>query len=301
MNSHSRGIGHNDVSFDISPAGDTIVFNGIGAGGFDLYQLRLADLRVSRVAETPAYETTPTFTPDGESLVYAAGLPGDRADHLFICKLDGSGRRQLTSADANDSLPRVSPDGSLVVFSRNKSYHWGGLAHNWSGGVICVVGLDGQNERQLTADDDVAWSAWFLPDGQTVAYETQAGIFTLQLDGSATPKRLADLPAGDQAVSPAEQYFVYTRGQYSGSQELLIANRDGTDERRLLPKLGAYYLPRFAPQDNRVYFCKEEWPDGPSGTPRFSLWRVDLDGQNLQRVADRRLFDQPLSWKPSGG
>ena len=298
MNAHSRGIGHNDVSFDISPAGDTIVFNAVGDGGFDLYLLRLNGLSVTRIAATPAYETTPAFTPDGESVVYAAGVPGDRADHIFIRRLDGSSVRQLTSADANDSSPRVSPDGSLVVFDRNKTHQWGGLAGNWAGAVICLVGIDGKNERHLTSDDAFAWSPWFLPDGQSVAYWTHAGIYAIHLDGSSPPRLVADLRAGGVAPSNDASFFVYTRGQYSGTQELLFASADGSGERRIAPKLGAYCHPRVVPQGDRVYFCKEEWPDGPTGTPRLSLWRIDLDGSNMHRVASSQLFSEPLDWKP---
>lgn len=30
----------------------------------------------------------------------------------------------------------------------------------------------------------------------------------------------------------------------------------------------------------------------------FPIWRIDVDGKNLQKVASSPLFDQPLSWKP---
>jgi TolB protein len=297
VNSHSRGIGHNDVSFDISPAADMIVCNGIGDGGFDLYLLRLNDLSVTRISATPAYETSAAFAPDGKSVVHAAGVPGDRADHIFVCGLDGSGTRQLTSADANDSEPRVSPDGSLVVFCRNKTHQWGGLAGNWTDGVICLVGIDGKNERQLTPDDAFACTPWFLPDGQSVAYWTPAGIYAIRLDGLSSPRLLADLHTGDVAPCNDATFFVYARGQFSGTQELLFANGDGSGERRITPKQGAYRHPRVMPKSDRLYFFKEEWPDGPTGTPRFSLWQIDLDGANLRRVASSQLFEAPLTWK----
>ena len=111
-NEHYRPPGQVDITFDISDSGETIVFNAVGTGGRDLYLLRLSDSSVTCVASTPEYEVTPSFSPDGKSLVYAAGVPGDRADHIFVRPLDGTGARQVTQADANDSSPRVSPDGA---------------------------------------------------------------------------------------------------------------------------------------------------------------------------------------------
>ncbi len=158
---HARQIGHTDVTFDVSPTSDVIVFNAEGAGGRDLYFLRLSDLSVSRVAETPEYETWPSFSADGKYLVYAAGVTGDRADHLFVRPVAGGRSQQLTRVDRNDLSPKFSPDGKLVVFARNPTYNWGGLAANWQGSVICTVQSDGANERQITADGQFAGTKIF--------------------------------------------------------------------------------------------------------------------------------------------
>lgn len=134
MNQHSRPVGHDDISLDISASGNQIVFNAAGAGQWDLYLFDLTTRRARRLAETPAYELSPSFSPDGERVVYAAGLPGDREDHIFVCSIHGGEVRQLTAADANDMSPKFSPGGTLVVFAREKTYNWGGLGSNWSGG-----------------------------------------------------------------------------------------------------------------------------------------------------------------------
>jgi Tol biopolymer transport system component len=79
---HYRPIGHGDTTIAVSPIDDAIIFNAIGTEGRDLYRLNLSGLDVTRIAETTDYETAPSYSPDGLRIVYAAGVPGDRADHM---------------------------------------------------------------------------------------------------------------------------------------------------------------------------------------------------------------------------
>ena len=299
---HSRPIGHGDISFDISPSGEVIVFSGIGSGGRDLFLLDLRDSKVTRIAETPDYEVAPTFTPDGRSIVYAAGRPGDRADHLFIRPLDGGAPRQLTAADANDSSPRVSPDGTLIAFDRCKTYNWGGLAANWSdGGVICVIGIDGKNERQITPDETFARRPWFLPDGLNIAYLTFDGTYLAPVGPNGVATRISDLcTAEEPSWSPDGEFYAYLRSEtrYAGSARLFVTRSDGSEERLLTPDKGAYSHPRLSPDGRNAYFFAESWPQGPTGTPVFQLWTIGVDERGLKRVAGARLFEDPLHWVP---
>ena len=187
-NDHYRRPDFSDSTLDVAPGDDVLVLNANGKGGRDLYLLWLANRHVTRVAETPEYESCPSFSADGKWLVYAAGIPGDRADHIFVRPVADGESRQLTSADANDSSPRFSPDGSTIVFDRDKTYCWGGLAANWGGGeVICVVNSDGTNERQITPDGTLAAHPRFTADGKSIVFSMRNGLAQVPADGSAPP------------------------------------------------------------------------------------------------------------------
>ncbi len=120
INEHPRPPGHWDIGFTISPR-DEVVFSAVGDGGRDLFTLNLTTLQVTRIAATPDYEVDPSFSPDGQMLVYASGQPGDGADHIFVRSLDTNTVTQLTRGDANDSQPTFSPDGTLIAFTRDKA------------------------------------------------------------------------------------------------------------------------------------------------------------------------------------
>ena len=188
MNQHFRPDGHRDVTFAVSPRGDAIVFNAAGQGGRDLYLLDLSNLSVKRIAETPDFEIDPSFSPDGKSVVYAAGRPGDRADHIFVRSLDRPTLKQLTSDDANDESPEFSPDGSMIVFTRFKEHHWGGLSTNWGGGTTYVMRADGTGLRQISVDGSPAVYPRFSPSGKTIVFWSDGGTKTAPTDGSRTPQ-----------------------------------------------------------------------------------------------------------------
>ena len=77
---------------------------------------------------------------------------------------------QLTSEDANDDEPAFSPDGSLIAFTCFKTYNWGGLAANWGGAVLCVIGTDGTGFRQITKDESLASDPHFSADGESCSF-----------------------------------------------------------------------------------------------------------------------------------
>ena len=178
------------MTFGISPQGDRVVFKAGGDGGRGRYVLDLTSLVVERLAATPDYEVAPNFSPDRQSIVYAAGKPGDRADHLFVRRLDRNEVKQLTAEDANDSSPEFSPDGSQIVFTRDKTYNWGGLAaHRWSDeAVVCAINVDGSGFHQITTDQRPVYDPHCSRDGLTILYWSADGLYTVAAEGSKSPR-----------------------------------------------------------------------------------------------------------------
>jgi Tol biopolymer transport system component len=308
MNEHSRSLGHGDITFVISPRGDAIVFNAVGVGGLDLYLLDMKTSRVTRIAATPDYEVDPSFSSDGKWIVYAAGKPGDRADHLFLRSLDGQTLKQLTAEDANDGSPSFSPDGSLIVFTRDKTYNWGGLASNWdAGGVLCVIRTDGTGLREIMTGDSIAIDPHFSPDGKSILFWEEDGLRLVASDGSQSPRRI-DGPNGRQAVySPDGRSIAFSMGRYAPDHRIFLAAADGTGSRKLAhpgegrlasPGEGCF-RPAFTPDGSRILFFLEDWPDGPTGVPKESLWEAGVEGGKPREIAGYALFDDPLNWRPA--
>ncbi|MFN7945268.1 MAG: DPP IV N-terminal domain-containing protein [Blastocatellia bacterium] len=115
----------------------------------------------ARVSRTVAAEYHLTWAPDSKRLAYASERDG--VAHLFIYDFTSNSEQQLTSDRAADALPRFSPDGKMLAFTRG-------------GKELRVLELESKQERALAngylqrapffSDRPLVWS----PDSKWIAY-----------------------------------------------------------------------------------------------------------------------------------
>ena len=296
MNQHTRPFGTEDITFCISSRGNRLVFNSNGNGGRDLFLLDLNSLRVAQITNTPQYETSPAFSPDGRLIVYSAGQPCDRADHLFLRDLDTNQVNQLTSADANDCSPTFSPDGGYIVFTRDEHYNWGGLAASWSGGgSVWSINCDGSGLRRLLPADVFAISPQLSPDGKTLLWWDSQGVWLAPVDGSGSPPRLVRMGGREAVFSPTGNKIAFTQGQYSPDMKIYLIPADG-DQPTLVTKTNSgCFNPKFSPDGKTIYYFVAS--QSHSGTPAYDLWSIGSDGSHAQELAGSELLDAPTQFR----
>ncbi|MGK2859861.1 MAG: protein kinase domain-containing protein [Thermoanaerobaculia bacterium] len=111
-----------DIVFDqaISPDGKmaavTIVAPGTGLMDIWIYDL-VRGVR-DRFTSDPGVEVSPSWSPDGRSIVFSQG-EGGAFPHLVLRGLGGSETVDLTPRDAFQFAPVFSPDDGMVYFSRD--------------------------------------------------------------------------------------------------------------------------------------------------------------------------------------
>lgn len=147
-------IGHRGITFDIHPSGDRVVFTAKGNGTRDLYLLDLKTHQVTRLSDTPAFESDPAFSPDGKWIVYSALPNPDNPKspaYLYLLNLETKVTRQLTSGQGtSDSAPVFVLNGSRILFSRAhrvRRYSMGGYV--WDRASLYVVNRDGTGLQAL--------------------------------------------------------------------------------------------------------------------------------------------------------
>ena len=115
-----------------------------------------------------SFNRSPSWAPDG-SLVFSSFVSG--SDQIYRLRPGATTPERLTTGGAADQFPRVSPDGSRVLFQSNR-----GLDFD-----VYVMDIDGSDVVNLTDQGgDDRFPAW-SPDGARVVW-TRFDESTLSFD-----------------------------------------------------------------------------------------------------------------------
>ena len=307
-------IEHGNVAIAISPDGKHIVFS---AADDDLYLFSIDTRRVTQLTKTGFTESTPTFSPDGNAIVYASTVEGHKGSRLFLRKLDGKQVKQLTGdADVSDSMPSYSPDGNEIAFvraHRYRPYSMGGFT--WDNFDVYVMGRDGSNLRRVTSHDYYqAGSPSFIESGKTLVFsasgdypDTLTYLFSVPADGSRKPRLLTAPPpvtsgfavwgGGPSASADGKRITFISDRRNPFQYDVFVMGSEGIDVRPLgLTAISRYnQQPVFLPDGKSIMFLAGTETNA-SSRPIFSLWKAGIDGSKPLRIADSKLFTDPLHW-----
>jgi Tol biopolymer transport system component len=307
-------VEHGNVSIAVSPDGQRIAFS---AADGDLYLLSLDTRRVSRLTKTDVTESSPSFSPDGNALVYAATVEGRNGSCIFFRSLDGKQVRQLTNdADRSDAAPRFSPDGMQIAFTRayrHRPYSMGGWT--WDQYDVCIMSRDGTNVRCVTSHKYYqANSPCFIDGGKMLVFsadgdypDTLTSLLSVPADGSQKPTLLTTVPPGkakfavwgsDPSVSIDGKLITFISDRMAPFKyDLYVMTRAGGAARPLGMTTVSRYnqQPGFLPDGKNIIFLAGTEMNA-SSRYIFSLWKVGLDGSKPSRIAESRLFTDPLHW-----
>jgi hypothetical protein len=164
-----------------SPDGATIAFTGTSNGRADVYVVPAEGGKAIRLT-TSGNNDGPEFGPEG-SLYFNS----DRSGTMQIWRMRGDGTQpeQLTSDDAEDWFPHVSPDGRQMVYL---SYAAGTTGHPASQDVaLRLMELDDRQSRvlvRLVGGEGTLNSPSWSPDGHHLAF-TGYQMLPADADGPA--------------------------------------------------------------------------------------------------------------------
>jgi hypothetical protein len=130
-----------------------------------------------------------------EPFVIGVGEGSDSMTDLFAAPAGGGAFTRLTFTRAEERLPRLSPEGTAVVFVRRE----GGTANpRWSLVVLDLL-TTAEHRAPLPPGSDAPVRTGWTKDGSAVVLA--GGYFTLPPErGSLAPVSLAEQPAADSAT-----------------------------------------------------------------------------------------------------
>lgn len=166
------------------------------------------------------------FSPSGKEIVYARGpgtwyrkgYRGSANDDLWICHLDATNNRQLTSFRGQDSWPAWTPDGKHVYYVSE----FFGTPANIVRQEIALTeknGLVVRNPPQQVTfhKDEAVRKARLSANGEWLVYECGPDLWVLSTQSGPPRKLLIEVHADDK--SNPDQTITYT----SQATELAVA------------------------------------------------------------------------------
>ncbi len=162
---------------------------------------------------------------------------------------------------------------------------------------ICIMNADGSGFRRLTTDNTRQhYYPSVAPDGRSVVYAAFREpniyeIYEIQLDGGGVVQltdRLGNVNGPE--ISPDGGLIVFKLSTPT-SNEIWLMNRDGSDPRPIPNASG--WDPTWSPDGNFILFASDM-------QGAIQLYRVKLDGSELQKVSDLPAVRGRSDWSPDG-
>ncbi|MCF0223857.1 MAG: PD40 domain-containing protein [Fibrobacter sp.] len=218
-----------------------------------------------------------------EGLIAWSSSRSNSRHDIWLMNADGTSQRALTKSDNVDWFPRISPDGSKVMFNRSKG-GWvpendANYPEKWD---LWMIDMDGSNQVKVV--DNATWGTW-RPDGKSIVFSRAGKVFTMELsskketlilDGEEALKK-KDVILQEPNLSPDGKHLAVTlRGSMreTGVWDL---------EKGLWTKSGDGCQIDWIADGSKLYRVN---PTGNGGTaaPSEILWFTAKDGKQVEKV-----------------
>ena len=136
---------------------DKILLTAIENGNSDIHELNIAQNFAKKLTKSPAIDTTASYSPDGNSIVFESDRDGSQ--ELYVMNLETLSQNKISNGEGSYSKPMWSPDGKLIAFTKQKNNTF----------FVGVMNSKGMGEKLLTSAYLVEGARW-SPSGRYLIY-----------------------------------------------------------------------------------------------------------------------------------
>jgi TolB protein len=221
-----------------------------------------------RITSHESISIGPTWSPDGENIVYTS-FSGGSSD-LYVISRQGGGRTKLGTGLGLNTSAAFSPDGSKIAFVGSRS----------GNSDIYVMDANGGNIRRLTTDSSIESTPAWSPNGREISFTSSRSgspqIYVMDAEGTNVRRISFDGEWNDDAVwAPNGELIAYTSG-VKGYYQIRIMNV-ATKRTWIIAGTGSNEQPCWSPDGRSLLFQSNR-----SG--KWQIYRVNPDGTGLSQL-----------------
>lgn len=189
-----------------SPDGSQIAFSSDRDGQKEIYLISSDGKELLRITDNQVDDENPSWSSDGKRVLYNEITGDDENSNIFSAEVSDPQPKQITNFPGKNTIPRMSPDGSKIMFSTNRF---------WPGWDVCVIPSKGGSEHCLLKGPESYHRAAYSPTGKSISFSSgsatdfNVGIFQFS---DESIHMITDSPGReyDVAWAPNENYIAFT-------------------------------------------------------------------------------------------
>lgn len=259
---------------------------------------------------------------DGKQIIYQTRQPEWPDEQIVVMNADGSGKRLFSTGLGRCTCSYFTPDGKWIYFSSTHEKNKGAQASvDHSKGYVWMVNpqfsiyrvrADGSGLSKVLDKNCYVAETTIAPNGSfmtwTSNFEGDLEIYRSDLNGGKV-KRLTNNVGydGGPFVSWDGKKITYRRYDLKSQQEIddyrtllkenlvrpskleiYVMDADGKNNRKVTDLKCASFAPFLSPDNQWIIFCSNF---GDKKGREFDLWRIRVDGTDLERITRSPEFD----------
>jgi TolB protein len=257
-----------------------------------------------------AGSTAPAWSPDATQIAYTgtgdAVIQDPTLEDIYVMDADGGHVARLTENAVPDFSPAWSPDGKHIVFSRGVD-----LSAEVPSAALYVMDSDGSDQRELFRAQGVLlvtpdWS----PDGTRIAFTrvsfpngiARASVYVMKSDGTGATEVIPAAAEPDWA--PDGKHIAFSSGRDKNgrtcfeecqpSDEIYVADADGTNARRLTNEKAQDGSPTWSPNGTQIAFVSDLTNREEHSN---DIYVVDASGGAPKPITKNAVWDLEPDWR----
>jgi TolB protein len=177
-----------------SPDGQKVIMSLMrDDGNSNIFAMDLRSRATTRLTDSIAIDTSPSYSPDGSQIVFTSDRGGGSGrSQIYVMGADGSNPHRISFGDGVYSTPVWSPRGDLIAFTKQSAGQF----------QIGVMRTDGSGERILSTGFQQEGPTW-APNGRVLMFFRDSGGGPKLISVDLTGRNEQSIPTANYASDPA--------------------------------------------------------------------------------------------------